>query len=222
MAVGILSEHTVYAKAAQIEIEVPNLVEKENFFQVKVVLNSDIELYSVDAYLSYDSEKLEWIPDQECVTGSGGILEIKEIFSKETTNAVYYLTFKAIDTGSVIIDLPETYIIDYADMDYIEVTTTKKELEIGINKKVERNSGLKELIVAPGELSHPFETEVEDYDLYVEETVDRIGVTAIPSDENSIVELDMPQHLQKGENLVLITVTAVSGENTIYTIHVYR
>ena len=52
LVMGISSKDKVYAKEAQMYLEVPESVKKENEFTVKVVLNSDVDLYSVDAYLS--------------------------------------------------------------------------------------------------------------------------------------------------------------------------
>lgn len=221
-AIGVTSREKAYAKEAQMYLEIAETVKKENEFTVKVILNSDVELYSIDAYLSYNAELLEFVPDNEKVTGAAGVLELRDTYKEETKNAVYELTFKALETGEAEIALTEVFLIDYADLDYIEVVPSAKHFEIGINKKVAVDARLSELILAPGELTESFLPDKLEYEMHVGMDVEMIGVSAIPMEEGSIVELDMPEKLLPGENLVVVTVTALSGNVNTYMIKVYR
>lgn len=220
--VGVTSREKAYAKEAQMYLEITDSVKKENEFTVKVILNSDVELYSIDAYLSYDAELLEFVPDNDKVTGAAGVLELRDTYGEETKNAVYELTFKALETGEAEIALTEVFLIDYADMDYIEVVPSVKYFQIDINKKVEADARLSELVIAPGELTEDFQPDKLDYEMYVGMDIEMLGVSAVPMEEGSVVGLEMPEKLQPGENLVVITVTALSGNVNIYTIKVYR
>ncbi len=221
-AIGVTSREKAYAKEAQMYLEIAETVKKENEFTVKVILNSDVELYSIDAYLSYNAELLEFVPDNEKVTGAAGVLELRDTYKEETKNAVYELTFKALETGEAEIALTEVFLIDYADLDYIEVVPSAKHFEIGINKKVAVDARLSELILAPGELTESFLPDKLEYEMHVGMDVEMIGVSAVPMEEGSIVELDMPEKLLPGENLVVVTVTALSGNVNTYIIKVYR
>ena len=221
-AIGVPSREKAYAKEAQMYLEIAETVKKENEFTVKVILNSDVELYSIDAYLSYNAELLEFVPDNEKVTGAAGVLELRDTYKEETKNAVYEITFKALETGEAEIALTEVFLIDYADLDYIEVVPSAKHFEIGINKKVAADARLSELILAPGELTESFLPDKLEYEMHVGMDVEMIGVSAIPMEEGSIVELDMPEKLLPGENLVVVTVTALSGNVNTYMIKVYR
>lgn len=221
-AIGVTSREKAYAKEAQMYLEIAETVKKENEFTVKVILNSDVELYSIDAYLSYNAELLEFVPDNEKVTGAAGVLELRDTYKEETKNAVYELTFKALETGEAEIALTEVFLIDYADLDYIEVVPSAKHFEIGINKKVAVDARLSELILAPGELTESFLPDKLEYEMHVGMDVEMIGVSAVPMEEGSIVELDMPEKLLPGENLVVVTVTALSGNVNTYMIKVYR
>ncbi len=221
-AIGVTSREKAYAKEAQMYLEIAEAVKKENEFTVKVILNSDVELYSIDAYLSYNAELLEFVPDNDKVTGAAGILELRDTYKEETKSAVYELTFKALETGEAEIALTEVFLIDYADLDYIEVVPSAKHFEIGINKKVAADARLSELVLAPGELTESFLPDKLEYEMYVGMDVEMIGVSAVPMEEGSVVELDMPEKLLPGENLVVITVTALSGNVNTYTIKVYR
>ncbi len=221
-AIGVTSREKAYAKEAQMYLEIAETVKKENEFTVKVILNSDVELYSIDAYLSYNAELLEFVPDNEKVTGAAGVLELRDTYKEETKNAVYELTFKALETGEAEIALTEVFLINYADLDYIEVVPSAKHFEIGINKKVAADARLSELILAPGELTESFLPDKLEYEMHVGMDVEMIGVSAVPMEEGSIVELDMPEKLLPGENLVVVTVTALSGNVNTYMIKVYR
>lgn len=222
VVIGIHSKEKAYAKEAEMYLEVPKSVKKENEFTVKVILNSDVALYSVDAYVSYNADLLEFVPKEDCVTGAAGVLEVKDTYNAETKNAVYELTFKALDTGNVEIALTDVFLVDYADLDYMEVASSAKRIEIGINAEEDTDARLSDLLVAPGELSEPFNPGRLEYEMHVGLDVEMIGVSAIPMEEDSVVGLEMPEKLQIGENTVIITVTALSGHVKTYTIKVYR
>lgn len=222
LSVGTASHKKAYAKEAQMYLEIPESVKKENEFTVKVILNSDVNLYSIDAYLSYSTETLEFVPDNEFVTGTDGVLELKDIYGEETKTAEYELTFKALETGTAEVGLTDVYLIDYTDLDYITVAPSVKHFDIGINKMVEEDARLEELIAAPGELTEEFDPDQLDYEMHVGLDVDYVGISAIPMNEESVVGLEMPEKLEDGENLITITVTALSGNVNTYTIKVIR
>lgn len=222
LSVGTASHKKAYAKEAQMYLELPESVKKEQEFTVKVILNSDVNLYSIDAYLSYSTETLEFVPDNELVTGTDGVLELKDIYGEETKTAEYELTFKALETGTAEVGLTDVYLIDYTDLGYITVAPSVKHFDIGINKMVEEDARLEELIVAPGELTEEFNPDQLDYEMHVGLDVDYVGISAVPMDEESVVGLEMPEKLVDGENLITITVTALSGNVNTYTIKVIR
>lgn len=222
LSVGTASHKKAYAKEAQMYLELPESVKKEQEFTVKVILNSDVNLYSIDAYLSYSTETLEFVPDNELVTGTAGVLELKDIYGEETKTAEYELTFKALDTGTAEIRLTDVYLIDYTDLDYITVAPSVKHFDIGINRMVEEDARLEDLIAAPGELTEEFDPDKLDYEMHVGLDVDYVGVSAIPMDEESVVGLEIPEKLVDGENLITITVMALSGNVNTYTIKVIR
>ncbi len=219
---GITSHNKAYAKNAEMHLEIPDSVKKENEFKVTVVLESDVQLYSIDAYLSYNAELLEFIPDNNFVTGADGVLELKDSYGEETKNATYEITFKALDTGVAEVALTDVYLIDYEDLDYITVTPSAKQFEIGVNKSIAEDARLSELIVAPGVFTEEFDPNVLDYEMHVGLDVTTVGVSAIPMNEDSVVGLEMPETLELGENIIEITVTALSGNVNVYTVTVIR
>lgn len=219
---GFFSYNKSQAKEAQIYLEIPDSVKKENEFTVKIVIDSAINLYSVDACLSYSADTLEFIPDSECVTGTDGVLELKDVYGEKTKKAEYDITFKAKETGNAEVALTDVYLIDYEDLDYITVSSRKEQFEIGINRNVEEDASLEDLIVAPGELTEPFTPNNTKYEMHVGMDVETIGISAVPLNDDSVVELDMPEKLAEGENKIVIKVTALSGNVKTYTIMVIR
>ena len=222
LVTGITTQRTAYAKTAQLSIEISASVQKENEFKVHILLDSDVDLYSIDAYLSYDEKLIEFIPDCEYVTGSAGVLELKDSYEAETRQKEYELTFKALDTGKAQIAFSEIYLIDYTDMEYIEVVPSVKTFEIGVNKKEDKDARLADLIVAPGELTETFEPDKFDYEIHVTKDVDVVCLSATPIEEGSVVESDIPEKLQPGENIITVKVTALSGHENVYTIKVLK
>lgn len=219
---GLPLEEKTYAKTAQMQIEIPQSIKKENIFNVKITVDSDVPLYSIDAYLSYDEALLEFVPDNPYVTGANGVLELKDSYSEETKYKEYEITFKALELGKVEIALTDVYLIDYEDLDYITVTPSAKQFEIGINRMVAEDARLSELIVAPGTFTEEFNPDQLNYEMYVDLDVEMVGVSAIPMHQDSVVGLEMPDKLQIGENIIKITVTALSGNVNEYTVIVIR
>lgn len=220
--VGMTSGDKAYAKNAEMQIVVPDNIKKENEFKVRIELESDVQLYSIDAYLSYNAELLEFVPDSQYVTGAEGVLELKDVYGEETKKATYEITFKALEVGQAEIALTDVYLVDYADLDYITVTPSAEQFAIGVNKKVAEDARLSDLIVAPGMFTESFDPDKLEYEMYVGLEVEQVGVSAIPMEEGSVVGLEMPEMLQIGENVIKITVTALSGNVNEYTVIVYR
>ena len=219
---GVTSQTKSYAKNAQMHLEVPDNIKKASEFKVTVILESDVLLYSIDAYLSYNEELMEFVPDSNYVTGANGVLELKDSYGEETKKATYEITFRALETGMAEIALTDVYLIDYDDLDYIVVTPSAKQFEIGVNHSVAEDARLSDLVVAPGEFTEKFDPGVLNYEMHVGLDVTTVGVSAIPMTEGSVVGLEMPDTLQLGENIIKVTVTALSGNVNVYTIKVIR
>lgn len=225
MVVGLLLvgiNKKAYAREAQMYIAVPEEIKKEQEIKVKVVLDSDVDLYSVDAYIDYDDELLEFVPENDVITGADGVLEVKDVFGEETKQKEYEITFRTLDVGDAYVNLTEVYLIDYADLDYITVTPSDYSFHISVNETVAEDARLSDLLVAPGDLLTSFDPNVLEYEMHVGMDVDTVGVSAFAANEDSVVDLEMPDTIVEGENVIKITVTALSGNVNIYTIRVIK
>lgn len=211
-----------YAREAQMYIEFPELIKKEQEMKVKVVLDSDVNLYSIDAYVEYDPTILEFVPENDIVTGADGLLEIQDVFGEETKQKEYEITFRTLEVGSAYVNLTDVYLIDYEDLDYITVPPSDYSFEIGINENVAEDARLSDLIVAPGDLTESFHPNKLNYEMHIGMDVETVGISAFAMDEDSVVDVDMPEKFMEGENTIKITVTALSGNINIYTIKVIK
>ncbi|MDO5155727.1 MAG: cadherin-like beta sandwich domain-containing protein [Eubacteriales bacterium] len=222
LVIGVCGNQKSYAKTAQLYLDISDVVKKEDTFTVRVKLESDVDLYSIEAYLNYDENLVEFVPEDDRITGSAGVIQLKDVYPVETKSAVYDITFKALEIGKTQMELSEVYLIDYADMDYIEAKTSTKSFSVAMNRDEDTDARLQSLEVAPGELTSAFQSNVYTYEMHVGMDVDMVGVSAKPMDSDAVVESEIPQLLRKGENVITITVTAPSGNVKVYTIKVYK
>ncbi len=211
------------AKEAQLTLEVPVQVKVGETFTLRVELDSDTDLAAIDARILYDPEIVTFIGDnQENISGSDGLINIKDAYETETKKQTYEITFEAISVGDAAFAFDKTYITDYARLEEVEIYSNEQSLSVIENDGISDNADLSELLVATGTLSPSFSPDVTTYTVTVEDEEDTFIFSSTPADEEAVVTADMPQTLAKGENQVLITVTAPSGAVKEYVIKVYR
>lgn len=212
------------AKTADFAVSVENQkVKKNEEFTVYVKVNSSVNLSKIDAYLEYDSSKLEFVDaEQSSVNGASGMLKIADTFETSVTKAEYAVKMRALEVGMSDIIVKELYLEDDTNSDIIEVNQTSAKITVIKNTDEASDAALSELIVFPGELNPTFESEVTAYEVTVDASVDELILSAVPAIEDSVVAIDQPETLRPGTNEVKITVTAPSGTVRIYSIIVHR
>ena len=84
------------------------------------------------------------------------------------------------------------------------------------------DSALSELLVYPGEFDESFSPEVYEYHMTVGVETENVVLSAVPSDENAVVTADIPETLVIGENKATISVKALSGDESVYTVYITR
>lgn len=90
---------------------------------------------------------------------------------------------------------------------------------ITVTKRAEEDATLKELKIDNYDID--FSKEVTDYEITVLKNVDKLDVTATPTDSDADVKIDMPNTLEIGKNTITITVTN-DGNTKTYTIKVNK
>lgn len=220
----LLTNQTNNAKEVNFGIEVEDKsVKKGDEFTLKVTVSSDYEISSVDAYVTYDDELLEFVSSEnEGVLGASGTLHIAEQFEEGLTEAVYVIRLKALEVGSTEFKVYDAYSQDSENSEYKQIQQATASIEITANEAEASNAALSELLVMPGTLDKEFRPDVYEYSIKVAYDVEDLILSAIPADEESVVTIDKELNLVKGDNVFTITVTAPSGDTKDYKLNVYR
>lgn len=220
----ILTSNINSAREVNFSIQVEDAnVKKDEEFTLKVAVSSDYEMGAVDAYVTYDDEILEFVSaDKEGVVGASGTLHITEQFTEGVKEAVYEIRMKALEVGESDFKVYDTYVENYQNSNYMKINQTTAGIEITKNETEPSNATLSELLIVPGDLDKEFQPNVYEYSMKVAYDVEELIISAIPQDENSIVTIDTDLMLEKGDNVITITVTAPSGDTNDYKLNVYR
>lgn len=220
----LLTNQTNSAREIDFSIEVEDKnVKKDEEFSLKVIVSSDYEMSSVDAYVSYDADLLEFVSSEnEDVLGASGILHISDQFEESVKEAVYVIKMKALEVGSTEFKVYDAYSEESESSTYRKIEQAKASIEISKNETEPSNATLSELLVVPGTLDKEFRPDIYEYSIKVAYDVEELILSAIPTDEESVVTIDKELHLEKGDNVFTITVTAPSGDAIDYKLNVYR
>lgn len=161
-------------------------------------------------------------------------------FNKNTTNYSIVvendvksvnITATAEDAKATVSGTGQKNLNIYANVFYITVTAengAKKSYAITVNRKDEDgnasklsdDNALSSLIIDGYEID--FDKDTFEYDLTVEEDVEKINITANAANSKATVEIDNPEELVVGENTITIKVTSENGEERTYTINVFK
>lgn len=220
----IVSGVTSRASSANISISTDSqTVKKEQEFSVKVTVSSDAAMQNIDTMLGYDPQVLEYVKsDSSAVAGASGMIHIMEEFLDPVTSVTYTLTFKALELGSSSLSVSDTYISEAETFNIVPVSSDSVNVEVITNKQESSETRLSELLIAPGEMNEEFNPDVYEYTVEAAYEDENVAISAIPMDENSVVTMEKSDTLSFGENKVIITVTAPSGNTSTYTVTVNR
>lgn len=211
------------AKEAQIILDAPEQVKNGEQFVLTVTVDSVSALEGIDARISYDPELVAFVGDEAgLMTGSDGLVNLKDVYEEETYKRTYQLIFEAKAIGDCGFAFDKTYITDYARLEEMEIHSNEDTVSVVENQRISDNTALAEILVATGVLSPAFDAEITEYTVHVDENEDTFIFSSTPADEEAVVTVDMPETLSMGENQVMVSVTAPSGAVRNYRITVYR
>lgn len=217
---GIVSE----ANSANISVTVDETeIKKGQEFTVRITISSDIAMASIDSFVSYDPELLEYVAcEDEAVAGASGVVHIMDAFDEGSQVAEYELTFKALEVGTSEVDLYDTYIEELENLNFLEAATTKATITIAEDTSQSGEARLSDLLVAPGDLDKDFDPNTFEYSVDVAGEDETIALSAIPMEEDSVVTVEQEEVLSMGANMIKIIVTSPSGYENTYTLTVNR
>lgn len=216
------------AKEAEFSVEIVHKntarskeVKHGDEFTIKILVKSSMELGKLEAYMSYDEEKLEFISStSNNVNGATGTLHILETFSTPRKEMEYTVTMKAQEIGVAKMKLYDIVLEDENEADVVVVHEEETEIVIVENHGESQEVGLSDLIIYPGTLSPVFDSMQLEYQTQVSKEVKEVILSVVPKNEESEVTIAQPEELVVGNNKITITVTAPSGGTKTYVIFV--
>ncbi|MDD2489746.1 MAG: cadherin-like beta sandwich domain-containing protein [Bacilli bacterium] len=187
-----------------------------NNVKITVTVSSAAPIGAWEFVLNYDSSILKLISS----TPNTYIVDYGDGTKK---SASYTYTFKTLKTGKTTVAVRDAAIIDYDNE--TEMAITKKSTTVTVSKPViiekSSNANLKELLPSKGTLSPSFDPNITEYDININELIDKFIITANPEDDKSSIIGDGEVTLTEGINVFEIKVTAEDGTTKTYTINTY-
>ena len=114
----LLSKVDTYAANAQISMTTnKKSVDVNDVVEVCIEIESEIDIKSVKAALSYDSEMLEFVTSSQAITKASGYLKLEDNEEVASKLRTYIIEFKALKKGITQVDFLEAPTIIGADDD---------------------------------------------------------------------------------------------------------
>ena len=189
---------------------------------VTLTFGNDTANFSrVTGRLSYDSEIIEFVP-QNGMEGGGGMLSISENTTDLTDSIVITLTFQAVKEGSSTFSLQDCQLLDDAGPVGSPTAESKSVTVRNTSTMLSSNANLASL-TGPGTWTPEFSPEVTEYTITVENSITNFLVSATAQDSNATINVEGSQYLQVGSNNQRkVVVTAQDGTQKTYTLNITR
>lgn len=190
---------------------------------VYIKISSKTAFGDFEANLTYDKSILKYAGGASVITGGNGYLKISELNKSETDTArKYALEFEAIKTGECKLAFDDQVMVyDESGLE-MPVSSNSFTIKVKAQKTASANARLKTLETDPEGMSPVFDKTVREYNMHVNNEIERLIITAIPENNKAKVTVSGNDSLKEGENKIVITVLAESGDDIEYTINVFR
>lgn len=225
VSTGFINPVRVLAASATVgfSVEQTNITVNDTV-TIYVNVNTDVNLGDFESNIMYDSSILRYVDGPTCVSGGDGMLRIDDIdASSSWTTRTYILTFEAIGFGKCELSFaypPIAY--EYETNELMSVSASSFTLNVEAPATASSNANLSAIRISPSKLTPSFEASVTEYSTIVDSTVSKLILSAPAADSKATVMVEGNQDFELGINDVVITVTAESGDQKQYTIHVLK
>lgn len=216
---------TVYATSATIGFTTEStVISKGNAFTVTLTVDATEAIGELEAYIAYDSKVLEFVEGNNQISGGDGILRLSDTgLTDVAKNKTYKIRFKGVEVGNSEIKLSETPVIyDYENGQEMSVSTNRISISVKATKRESNDTSLSELKISPASIEPAFESGIFEYSASVGSDVSAMVVSAVPKDAKASVKVKGNENLTEGENEIVITVTAQSGDTKDYRVLVNK
>ena len=176
---------------------------------------------TVQGYLIYDSNVLEFVSGENCQRLTDGKLKIS-IEVEDSLNITEQIQFKAKSAGSSIISVEN---LSYCDSDnrWIDINgKTTSVSVVNLDPSLSANASIISLKVSTGKLSPSFSPNITAYEVVVPNEETEVFLAIRLSDSKASYVVEGSEDMIVGFNKRTIKVTAENGTVKSYTINVIR
>lgn len=189
---------------------------------VTVKFSATSAISGVDAYVSYDSDVLEFVSG-DSANGGGGSIHISGVASSSSSKSLSYsLTFKGIKAGSSSVKISQSTIYNWDEKTLGSPTASTTVTVKSSDESLSKNANLKYLRVSSGTLSPSFSANTVSYSVTVPNDVTRLLIYCDTEDSNAKQSVQGSADLKVGQNTRSVKVTAPAGNTKTYTINITR
>lgn len=191
-----------------------------------VYINVESKTYfgGFEANLAYDDNILDYEGGPSVVKGSNGFLKISDMNVLDGDKSrKYTLKFQALKVGICDIQFSGSVMVYDINTGYeMSVSSNKLTLNVKAPATASTDAKLKTLKTSPVDIEPAFSSDVYEYRANVSYDTKQLIITALPKDSKATVSISGNDSLAEGDNKVIISVLAESGDVIEYTINVFR
>jgi hypothetical protein len=222
---SFLFPKTSQAASADVEINADkvDITVGDNIF-VYVNVNSSSYFGDFEANLTYDDSILDYAGGSSVVKGSSGFLKISDMNVLDGDKSrKYTLKFEALKVGITDLQFSGAVMVyDINTGNAMSVSSNKLTLNVKAPATASTNAKLKTLKTSPVDITPAFAPDVHEYEANVSYDIEQLIITALPEDSKATVSISGDDTLAEGDNKVVISVLAESGDVIEYTINVFK
>lgn len=208
-------------------------IEKGDEIDIKICINN-AEIASLTLELYWDTSKLEYISGPEKSNYSNEriiYMWVNDNGENTKTIETENFVFKGLESGSANIVVTGEFYNSAGE----EVKIDNGNIEIQIEDEAEKEEIEKEesssksstklnvLRIDQEGLSPDFDKDIKEYYFIADNTINNLGVTAIPENSKSIITINGNNNLKVGKNIVEVSVLSEDkSQKDIYKIYVTK
>lgn len=221
---GLLVSKSVDAASAEVELSADStqVTIGEEFF-VYVNVSSEVSFGDFEGSITYDDDVLEYQGGSKEIKGSSGYLTLSDMANTDgDTKRKYTLKFEAAEVGICKIAFSDRAVVYELEGAEMSVSSNVLTINVVAPETASNNAKLKDLKISPSTLVPEFKTDTYEYSTTVDYEAEQLVIVALPEDDNASVSISGNKDLKEGENKILISVLAESGDVIEYSITVVK
>ncbi len=184
---------------------------------VDVTISSSEEIWATELILSYDPEMVEITGGVD--TSAAGTARLIDTGTYSTKT--FSISVKILKNGSSELSVSEGSKVCNIGGEYMQVYGSSGLITGITQENYSGDNSLSSLEISPGSLYPSFSSDTTSYSVSVENSCERLAVSAYANDDNASVSVS-GTYLSVGTNYIYVTVTAENGEQRTYTLRVTR